>query len=253
MKILTRIVQEIRNGENIDIYVGIPLAALIAFLGISQQVSTEMVSAATLAVLAVVLGSILGSRWNTEGIKDAIDNMTSNKCSADDFFQEFSRGDLSSQIAASDSVLFWSVTFTSTIRDLRYAVEEALRNGSTIRVMLIRPNSPTSQVASLRNRQWDEKRISEVISESVRFLHDFSTSHPNSKLEVRFSDYLPPWGMIAVYPKSSPGHMMIRINALHITGDKRPAFVVDASKDPKWFKSFERQFEEAWKLADTEV
>lgn len=249
MKILARAWQEFWHGENIDIYIGVPLAAVIAFLGIRQQVSAEMVSAATLAVLAVVLGSLLGNRWNTESVKNAIASMAKDKCSADDFFEDFNRKDLSSLIKESKTILLWSVTFTSTIRDLHHEIEEALSKGATVRVMLIRPDSPTSEVASHRNRQWDNKRVSEAIYQSLRFLHDFSILHPKGKLEVRLSDSIPPWGMIAVYPEKLPGRMMIRINTVPIPRAQRPAFVVDARRDPKWFVSFERQFYETWESA----
>ena len=69
LNILKRIIDDIKQGENLDVYISVPLAIIIAVLGILNQVSFEIIGASILGTLALLSASLLSNRKASSEIK----------------------------------------------------------------------------------------------------------------------------------------------------------------------------------------
>ena len=69
MRFLIRVLNDIRSGQNLDIYVTAFLSLTVACLSIFGIVNSNIVSATLLAVLALLLGSFLTARQQNNAMQ----------------------------------------------------------------------------------------------------------------------------------------------------------------------------------------
>jgi hypothetical protein len=69
MKLIQRFLQDIKQGENIDLYLTVLVAFAVAVLNLFGITSQNIVSSISLAVLALLISSILGVRHHLETLE----------------------------------------------------------------------------------------------------------------------------------------------------------------------------------------
>jgi hypothetical protein len=117
---LARFGTDLRHGRNLDLYVTIAVALAVAVLGVSGFVDTEVVGAATLAVLAVLATSGLTGRHHIEEVRTAVDRLVASEAGdipAEKFLAP-RHADLDSEVASAIDIRLVGVTLTRTVRDL---------------------------------------------------------------------------------------------------------------------------------------
>lgn len=72
MKILQKLVTDIKRRQNIDIYITILIAVVVSILGLVQVANQAVISSAVLATLALVSFSLLMNRQENEEIRKAL-------------------------------------------------------------------------------------------------------------------------------------------------------------------------------------
>ncbi len=72
MKAIRRIWQDIRNGQNIDIYITVTVSFVVAILSAFGVTNQTLISSAILAILALVSASLLSNRRANESIESAL-------------------------------------------------------------------------------------------------------------------------------------------------------------------------------------
>lgn len=251
MRLLQSILKDIRQGQNLDIYITSAIAIIVAILDILGVANQSIISAAILTILSVVLMGLLQNRRENALITRTLDRITKYEPSADLFFEkEFDREELKKIILRSQKVYFWSVTFNTTLRVLRYTIEQALLSGTEIHILLVEPNSLTSERSRFLDKSRKEK-TNKGIRDTLTMLAEISTSIKAEKLEVRLVHYLPTCAMIAVNPHLQTGLLRIRLNTIHIPGKTRPSFTLFRNRDNEWFEFFYNQYELVWNEAES--
>ena len=88
MKLLRKIFRDLRQGENLEVYLSLVVALVLLILDVFGVASTEAIAAGTLATLALLAFSTLTNRQQTQKLARAAEQAVLGRSSADDFFGE---------------------------------------------------------------------------------------------------------------------------------------------------------------------
>lgn len=154
-------------------------------------------------------------------------------------------------VPEAEEVIFWGITFPAMIAMYGYTIEQGLRNGLKVRILVIKPDSGSVEMAALRHERSDKtKEDSDLRNTLSRLAEMASTAGLAGSLEVRAIDYLPPWTVIATNPRRGDGRMFVLLAAFRVDDAERPSFELKAGEDSKWFNFFVGQFDAAWQASD---
>ncbi|MEV6945671.1 hypothetical protein AB0N07_27490 [Streptomyces sp. NPDC051172] len=87
MRFLRRLRGDLSAGENLELYVTALLSLTLAVLGVFDVAGGKVLAAATLATLALLAGSLLGSRRQIADLAAEVRAGRSGEVSAADFFR----------------------------------------------------------------------------------------------------------------------------------------------------------------------
>ena len=250
VKLLRRAWQDIRSGQNLDIYITGSIALVIAILGILGIANQTVISAAILATLVLVLGSLLIARNQNEEFRTVLSNIKDKASIADRFF---TIGDDISEIQnllrQSHKVYFWGTTLTTHIPILQEDIERGLDSGLEVKFLLIKPLSSALRMAAFRGKNLKEEDLNNDLTRNLARLADIATKSTSGKLEYRVIDYLAPYTMYAFDPHLPSGQIIGRLSTLRVPNAKRPIFKLTRQNDHEWFDFHVEQFEAAWQAA----
>ena len=248
---LKKIWQDIRTGQNLDVLVTILIAVAVAVLGIIGVTDQSIISSAILATLALVSVSLLLNRYRDEQIENALLRIGDHATSSESFLdEEFDRQALSVNIRKSRKAFLWGMTLWRTVPLLTESIEDGLKGGLEIRLLLIKPHSSAAKMAALRTTHGQMNKIDMELSANLGHLQNIARQRLGGKLEIRVIDYLAPWTMYAFDPHLPDGQMIVRLTPFRAIGRKRPSIRLSAKVDNKWFQYFSSQFESVWEEAE---
>lgn len=249
--ILKKLWQDIRRGQNLDVYITIVIALVIAILGVIGATNQNIISSAILATLALVSVSTLLNRHRDEEIKSALLHIEDTSSLSEKFLeQESGRYELPILVERSHKVFLWGMTQWRTIPLLTRSIEQGLETGLEIRFLLLKPNCSAARMAAFRTTHNDINKINSELNINLRQLKDLAKKELPGRLEIRVIDYLAPWTIYAFDPHRPEGQMIVRLTPFRVPNRIRPKFRLSAREDEKWFQYFLSQFEAAWAEAE---
>lgn len=130
MKPLQRIIEDIKRGENIDLYTTVLVAIILAILNIIGLASPVLLNSLSLTVLALITSAILGNRHRLEDIQDKL--VQSSETGITDEYPEWRDED----IERATEIWWFGVHALAFLRRYRKVIEGKLRKGSKVRVLL---------------------------------------------------------------------------------------------------------------------
>lgn len=253
MKYLTIIWQDIRTGQNLDIYITITLSIVVGILGVFGIVNQTIISGAVLATLALVSAIMLQNRRENDSLQNAILQIRNASELSEPFLQHELLSSYSVQnqlLSTARKVFFWGLTFERMTPHVRDTLERRLQSGLEVRFLIIKPNSSAVKMAAFRSPYQGENRINIMLDTILLDLNTIAqNATPPAKLEVRVTDYLPAWTIMAFDPHLPNGQMFVSLLTFRTPGENRPSFKLN-SKDSEWFHIFTEQFEALWKEAE---
>jgi hypothetical protein len=246
---LRRVGGDLRHGLNIELYVTVTLALCIALLSVFGVVDVKVVSATTLAVLALLAVSGLATRHRSEVVERRLEQVAgslSGEVPADRFLKTRMPA-LDEDVASAAQIGLVGVTLARTVRDLLPVLDRGLRRGASIRVLVIDGDGPARIEALARSRgantpDFYRHRLASTI-DLLGVLA--SAAHDESALQLRLLPYVPTFGMCLVDPAETYGRIHVEIYQ-HQTIEQNPSFSLRADRDNHWYKLFARQFETLW-------
>ncbi|WP_375467263.1 hypothetical protein [uncultured Nostoc sp.] len=251
MQILRHVWQDIRSGQNLDIYITASLSLVIAifgFLGIANQ---SVISAAVLAVLALLLSYLLVARNQNDQIRTALSRLEINQSLSAS--QLMTNGDDISEIIQSlrqsKQAYFWGTTFTTHIPLIQQDLELGIASGLEAKFLLVQPSSNALKMAAFRGKDLSESDLNNDLLRNLRRLDSIAISSTVGKLEIKVIDYLAPYVMYIFDPHLSSGQIIIRLSTLRVPDNMRPIIKITRSQDLEWFNFYVEQFETAWQMA----
>jgi hypothetical protein len=244
MKLSRLIWQDIRRGENIDLYVTVIVSLVLTILNVTGMAPASSVTPLTLAVLALVAITILGNRHRLELIIERT-SPSSEKVVYEQFPPEF-KDDLERArevwligIHQSDVMIIYHSLF-----------EKKLRAGDSLRVLLADPEGMASEMTEMRfpgeiNPGQERARI----KTSLNTLCQLKQVAPD-RLEIRTIDFLLAYGGFALNPTSSTGVVYIQRYTFRTHGGAHKPKLVYRHGDGQWYDLICDEIRALWEAAE---
>ncbi|NRQ37020.1 hypothetical protein HII36_35060 [Nonomuraea sp. NN258] len=248
---LRRVLADLGAGRNLEIYLTALIALVVGVLGVFSVVRTEVVAAATLATLAVMAVNALTPRHQVADLDERVaelgrlvERRINGDVSADAVLTTVKQG-LEQRIAQGDDIRLVGVTLSRTIRNHFVDLESRLRQGATVKVLLIDPERGIPQEAARRSTVPDHPEIFENrVRSTIDLLRQLALA-PGARLEVRFTGFVPAFGLAMVDPDTRDGVIHVELGTHHSAGPD-PVFTLAAGRDHRWYGHFMTEFEHMW-------
>ena len=146
MVFLKRILDDIKRGENIDLYVTVTLAIIISILNAIGLANSALLSSISLAILALLASAILGNRHRLDDINEKLDKGNDKIIST-----EFPTNAADDFRRASE-IWIVGVNANAALKyNYRTIIQEKLKAGDCkIKILLVDPDSPACEMAAAR-------------------------------------------------------------------------------------------------------
>ena len=247
MKLLRKIFRDLRQGENLEVYLTLVVALALLILDVFGVASTEAIAAGTLATLALLAFSTLTNREQTQRLARAAEQAVLGRSSADDFFWEESHlGEQDFEGASFIGLV--GITLSKTVARYESVFENRLASGAHIRVITIDPTTQAPQQAIDRSAGIvGQTFFVDLLKPTVdRLCSLANAAHPSTNLELGLLPFIPSFGLILIDPDQRDGRIIVEIyqhksSALHPTFELRPHL------DERWYGFFKEQFDLLWK------
>lgn len=122
--------------------------------------------------------------------------------------------------------------------------EDKLKEGCTIRIILLDPHSPSLQTLNLQTKTVITKH---QIESSLSLLKGLvEQSGKKGKCEVRLLNVFLPFSIFGVDLHKESGSMAVEFRSYKVSLDERPHIYLTKAENPEWFNYYKKQFEQAW-------
>ncbi len=239
MKLLHRIWDNIRKGENIDQYLTIVAALTLTILNLLGLSFQSYLAPFTLAVLALLAINGLGNRYKMDEILER------QSKSIEKFFVENFPSTYESDFENSSDIWLFGVSLRRTIQGKYAILEMKLRQGHKLRVLLINPNGVGVEMAVARNyadRTVQPKQTE--ISYILKLLCNLQNIAPHN-VEVRVTNFPLAYGAMVINPDAVTGKLYIEHYGYRVSTDSIPRYVLKIS-DGRWYEFHKQELEALW-------
>lgn len=251
---------EIKKGENLDLYIIIFLAIIVAVLGISQTVSFEVISAVILATLGLLATSLLTNRHSSDEIqhttsqlKSEIHDLRSEIHTSARLSDVFIKGypDFSNEIVEAKRVSIEGAVLSGTLT--RYSAQfiKFLQRGGSIRFLVSEPTPEVGVMQAFRSSLI--KDIDFMYTTAQNSLETMKAMKSNAKnplgVQIKMMPYLAPYSLVIIERNDGVKKIYARVSAFQVPASEQPVFQADNQTDNVWFEFFNNQFEQLWKAS----
>lgn len=242
---LNRILKDIRQGENIDLYITEVLAVVLAVMTVLGVVPTTNLIPLNLTVLALITFVILGNRQKLEEISER----TSLLANQLQFIEEFP-ATLTEDLEEAKEIWLIGTHHSSTLTEHYELFERKLRSGGSLRVLLIDPNGAACSMSAMRfpgRVSPDHERVR--ILSSLDRLCDLRATAPNN-LSIRTINFSLDYSAVLIEREASSAVVYVERNTFRTSGgSKKPKFIYHR-KDGRWFEHICTEIQELWKSGE---
>lgn len=253
MSWLRKVGKDLSEGRNLEIYLTILISIVISVLSVLNIVNIEMVVTITLATLSLLALSTINNREQISSFQKQVEILSilvqekvlENIRASSFFLGEQHRYE--DKLKKAKKIDIAGATLTRTVTNYLGIFEQRLKEGASIRLIIIDPQSDAVSQAALRSYgvQGDDF-FRDRIKPTIDLLNILaSLPELKGKLELRFLPYMPSFGLKIVDPDSVDGKIFVEIYQ-HKSLDPNPTFMLDGQRDEKWYHFFQNQFEVLW-------
>ncbi|MCA9934521.1 MAG: hypothetical protein H6662_14975 [Ardenticatenaceae bacterium] len=239
MSYLKRIWEDIRRGENIDLFITVLIAIGLAILNIAGVAPATLIAPLTLAVLGLLAVATLGNRYKLEESLDTLNRTHTG------LFQEKMPAEMDNDLRHARELWLVGITLNRTINTYYSALEQKLARGDTVRVLLVDPDGHGPEMLERREykARYNVERIRYFIRDSLDDLCGLQQRFGG--LEVRVIDYPLGYGGVLINPNGSNGRFYLEHYPFKTPGGSLPKFVLEAG-DGRWYTFFKLEIETIW-------
>ena len=242
MKVLQQIWDDVRQGENIDLYLTVLVAVTLTMLNILGVAPSTWLMPITLAVLSMLAISSLGNRHRLERI---LENET-----AESLFGEEYPATLKEDLSNASELWLIGQNLARTIVNLLPTLETKIAKGDSIKILVINPGSSAVKFANTRlyfplpnEQQYREKILSALLT-----LSPFGKAR-KEQFEIRTVDYPLAFGAFAINPNTPHGIIYMEQYGFKIKNDI-PKMVL-RPKDGIWYDVYKDQITALWQSGES--
>jgi hypothetical protein len=139
------------------------------------------------------------------------------------------------------------VTLSRTLRNLVDELQRRAVAGAVVKVALIDPTgSAADEVARRSTIPSRAEMYRNRLRSSVDLLRELAeTPGAAGRIEVRFLDFVPAFGLLLIDPQSPGGRIHVDIYS-HSSASGDAVFTVLPHRDGEWFQHFQTEFDSIW-------
>lgn len=244
---LKHLMNDIKLGENIDIYITLFLSVALAILGVFGVIQTTILSAGILATLSVLTYTMLTTRRLMHDVSQTI---TSLQSVADIGLKDREAlSPLKERMAGVNTIWLLGPSLVNLWPPNDHFFFEKVRNGGEIRLLISNPESLHLPIIAeqVRRRPDSLKMDIRKTLDTCRELVQGGLG--TGKFDVRMTEMIPGYSMVVSDPSKPSGHIMVEFLGYRSHLDERPHLELDVSKHHHWFNFYFNQYNELWKSA----
>ncbi|MDQ1289205.1 MAG: hypothetical protein QG622_2771 [Actinomycetota bacterium] len=241
----------------VEVYLTVVVAAVTAILDMLDIVNPEIVSGATLAVLALLAsGRIISHQQGrqTQHLLQALSKEVhrattdlSGPAPLDETLRRTIPGTWPGDPSKVRDLALIGVTLSRTVRTALPDLEQCLASGGTVRVAIIDPRGNGPQEAASRHGVPAEAAaFDHRLQATIRLLHYLARStEAGERLQVRFLPFVPTVALTVINLDTPDAEVLVDVYA-HRPEACEPSFHVSARHDPQWFAHFLAEYHRIW-------
>lgn len=241
MKFLRLAWQDIKRGENIDLYVAVILAISLAILAtLNISLAQNLIAPITLLVLSLLAISHLSNRHALEELSHKVSESSNTL-----FLEEFPAR-LKDDFRQGSQILLIGVSLNNTVDEYYSTIEQKLSSSkATFRILLVDPTSTACEIAASRSYARPEiERIRRRIYDTLGLLCDLQKIAPD-RMEIHLTQYPLAFGAVGINMETSGGMIYLDHYPFRTEGGSLPKFVMQ-SKDGRWYHLFKQELNNLW-------
>jgi len=248
-----QVVQDIRQGKNVELYVTIIGSVIVVALGLFNAVDIEIVLTAILAILSLVAFGLLTDRTTTRQIENSLEEVIKRMGRPglnDVFFSWQDRvPELRSCLAQSREV--WIVTRSGLNfwREFSNELLEVANRGGVVHILLLDPDGMAFETYKKLDRPTaafhDPTLLKPNLFHLLGAMHTAASHIERGSFDINVIDYVAPSALVLTDPQDDGGTIQVGLGTI-LDARVRPSFVISATDSPHWFTWFRKEFETLW-------
>ena len=247
MQTIRRVLQDVQQGKNIDLYLTVIAAVTVSVLSLLGVALPTWTASLTLAVLALLATGMLVNRKKLDLLIETTSTITEVPLTSQ-FPPE-----LSSDIESASELWLVGARLIGTITNYHTVLERKLQRGDQIKALIVDPDGAASALEAMRDPGMvDVERVRAQMRAALRNLRELGKLGPDH-LEIRVIDYPIEYGAIVVNPTTSAGTLYIRRYTFKVSvgdGVRTPKLVYRA-RDSKWYRFILEEIQALWENGST--
>lgn len=243
MGVMRQIWSDIRHGESIDLYATIVIAFVVVVLSLFGFASPMLVQALTLTVLGLLAISNLVNRYRLEQLAERV------VASTEDLFMDEFPTRFKSDFESVKEAWLIGVTLRKTITEYSTMIEDKLRKGHRLRVLLVHPEGAAIEMAGSRYvalvptggyHQSREKQVKDSLAWFCGLRRI-----AGDRLEIRTIHNPLTFGATCLEPETASGILYLEYYPFRTTPNSVPKLVLRAV-DGRWYDFFKKEVQMLW-------
>lgn len=248
-EIYQRILIDIKNRKNIELYLVLVVAFIVIILDTFGVDTTDAIFEVLLAITGLLAFSLIGNKHDNEILRKKIEGLNS-KISAEKFFSEWSDTQFKSLIGEANEISMIAVANHVFLSQNAELIKNFVLKGGELRCILVDPSgNAMKMVCDLATGY--EKQIEHLAMQvdlSIQQFKDFAKSSPNpEKIKLKLIDHMPYAITTMMDTKTDKGIIFVTLEGFEEPSQVRPSFTLKKFEDKKWFNFYLNSYENIWK------
>ncbi len=252
-KRISRLLEVLKEPENLILIVGVVVAAVLAYSGIRNN-DIQQALAAILSILGALSVAQLITSYETVKRDKQIEAALSllhrtGRLTSPPLQLRTELQPLPTRAQNAKDILIIGRSLAIVLRYTEF-FEKRLRDGATIRVAMVDPNNEVVCRAMSPLLETSLRGFISDVRSSLGLINRISeATQGTGKLEVRFIGFVPTLSLVAIDTQLPTGHIVVELLPYQVSPASRPHLILRANESPSWFVYFRDIAERIWRDA----
>jgi hypothetical protein len=247
MAFIKRALTEIKNRQNLDLYLNLLICAVLVVLGLVGVVSSNILFSGILAALLLSVVNSLNTRAVVDNLAHSVSSLAASKPEGLTL-EAWDDAKLSKRIEAATQLSCMAIAGYTFISANSQQLKRMLNRGGRARFLLVDPLGNALAMAVARNYGAAKSKDYQatLIRLALQKLKEVADESNVQRLEVKLVDYLPETVMTMIDEHSEDGVIHVTYQGFNQPIATRPSLVLEAAKNPGLFTFHRKSYEDLW-------
>ena len=244
---------EIRQGQNIEVYVVLLLCVVFLFFSLFRPPTEREIASGILAILVLLAVGHLRLGRTAGDLRHSLSRLDIDH-SSDTFFAEWDDSRFRERLRTGREIWQQAVSSYQFMNANEAFISRLMIRGGRYRCILVDPEGAAVTMAARRHAG----AASEVLYISQQHdlarlkLKEFAGTASPGAVRLKIIDHLVEPIMTVIDPHEEDGLMFVTLGGFQTPMTARPSFVLHKTRDARWFAFYLRSFEKLWKSQEAE-